>query len=291
MNYGLWYASIGPFTQPDAAIALAQTAERVGLESIWTGEHIAVPACYQSDYPYSADGKMGGGGSVPMAEPFVWYAFVAAHTRTIKLTTGVLVLPQREPLLVAKQAATLAVLSKGRFSMGVGIGWLEEEFQTLGADFASRARRLEEYVAVMRQVWAEDQANFAGDFVNLKKVQVTPKPPQGNVPVIIGGHSPAAARRAGRIGDGFFPAKGSVEEIRQLAALARQTAEDNNRDPALLEISVSDPDLIDPGVAAQKVEQWQAAGVDRIIINPPSFDPAELNDKLEQFGEEVIRVY
>ena len=111
MKYGLWYASVGPFSFPDAAATVATAAESAGFESLWTGEHVAVPAGYESEYPYSESGRMAGDGAIPMAEPMVWYAYVAAITRSIRLVTGILVLPQREPVLVAKQAATLAVMS------------------------------------------------------------------------------------------------------------------------------------------------------------------------------------
>ena len=288
MKFGLWYASVGPFAFPDAASQLAKAAEDAGIESLWTGEHVAVPAGYQSEYPYSESGRMAGDGAVPMAEPMVWHAYIAAKTSRIRLVTGVLVLAQREPVLVAKQAATLAVLSDERFALGIGGGWLREEFEALGADFGTRIRRMEEYVAAMRALWAEPKATFDGEFVSFKDLQLSPRPASGRVPVIVGGHTEAAARRAGRIGDGFFPAKGSREELTRLFEVARKAAEAAGRDPEAIEFSVHDPSIIDPRVSAEAIEAWRKIGASRIIISPTSFDPGQVTEQIGRFGEEVV---
>jgi probable F420-dependent oxidoreductase len=289
MKYGLWYASVGPFASPDAALALATAAEAAGFESLWSGEHIAVPAGYQSEYPYSESGRMAGGGATPMAEPIVWYAYVAARTERIRFVTGILVLPQREPILVAKQAATLAVLSKDRFALGVGGGWLREEFEALGADFRTRTGRLEEYIAAMRALWASDKASFDGEYVSFHDLQMSPRPPSGAVPVIVGGHTEAAAKRAGRIGDGFFPAKGTPDEVEWLFEVARESARAAGRDPAALDLTVHDPAILDAAVAEERIARWRSIGANRILVSPPTFNVDQLEQRLQQFGEEVIR--
>jgi probable F420-dependent oxidoreductase len=289
MKFGLWYAAVGPFAYPDAAVQVALAAEEAGLESLWTGEHVAVPAGYRSEYPYSENGRMAGDGAVPMAEPFVWLSYVAARTSRIRLTTGVLVLPQREPVLVAKQAATLAVLSGERFSLGVGAGWLREEFEALGADFSTRTRRLEEYVSAMRQLWANDRATFHGQFVSFDELQLTPRPASGRVPVILGGHTEPAARRAGRVGEGFFPAKGSVDDLARLFDMARDAARSSGRDPDALELTIHDPSVVEAHAAPAAIERWRRIGVSRIIINPTTFDASQLAEQLARFGEEVVR--
>lgn len=288
MKYGLWYASVGPFASPDAAVALATAAEAAGFESLWSGEHIAVPAGYQSEYPYSESGRMAGDGAIPMAEPMVWYAYVAARTERIRLVTGILVLPQREPILVAKQAATLAVLSKDRFALGVGGGWLREEFEALGADFRTRAARLEEYIGAMRALWASDKATFDGQYVSFQDLQMSPRPPGGAVPVIVGGHTEAAAKRAGRIGDGFFPAKGTPDEIERLFDAARASAQAADRDPDALDLTVHDSTILDAAVAQERIERWRSIGAHRILISPPTFNADQIQERLHQFGEEVI---
>ncbi len=289
MKFGHWYASIGPFAFPDGAVKLANAAENAGFESLWTGEHVVVPSTINSTYPYSPDGKMAGGGQIPMAEPFVWHAWVAAHTTTLRLATGVLVLPQRQPLVVAKQAATLAVLSGGRFSLGIGVGWLREEFAALGANFEDRAQRHDEYVAAMRTLWANESACFTGDYISFPEVALCPRPPGDAVPIVVGGHTPAAARRAGRLADGFFPAKGTPESVGKLFDIARVAAEAAGRNPEALELSVYEPGVLDAERAETLIDQWQAVGASRIIVSPKTLDPGQLADHIDQFGEEVIR--
>lgn len=288
MKFGHWYASVGPFAYPFGALQLARAAEDAGFESLWTGEHVVMPSKIESTYPYSQDGKMAGGGQIPMAEPFVWHSWIAAQTTTLRLATGVLVLPQRQPLLVAKQAATLSVLSEGRFSLGLGVGWLREEFAALGADFASRAARHDEYVAAMRALWANEMASFEGEHVSFEEVALSPRPPGDMVPIVIGGHTPAAARRAGRLGDGFFPAKGTPETVGQLFDLARSSAEASGRDPSALELSVYEPGVLDSERAEDLIAQWRAIGASRIIVSPKSLDPNQLADQIHEFAEEVI---
>lgn len=288
MKFGYWYASVGPFAYPEGAVQLAQTAEAAGIESLWAGEHVVVPKGYESTYPYSETGRMPSDGAVPMAEPMVWYSFIAAKTERLRFTTGVLVLPQREPVLVAKQAATLAVLSGERFSLGIGAGWLREEFDALGADFASRARRMDEYVGAMRALWASDEADFEGEFVSFRQLQMSPRPSSGRVPIVVGGHTEVAAKRAGRLGDGFFPAKGSPEELARLFDIARETAVQHNRDPEAIEFTIHDPRALDPALAPVVLEQWGKIGVDRVLISPSSFDLGEVVEEITRFGEEVV---
>jgi probable F420-dependent oxidoreductase len=288
MKFGYWYASVGPFAYPEGAVRLALAAESAAIESLWTGEHVAVPVGYESTYPYSESGRMAGDGAVPMAEPMVWYSFIAAKTERLRFVTGVLVLPQREPVLVAKQAATLAVLSGERFSLGIGAGWLREEFAALGADFSSRARRMDEYVGAMRALWASDQADFEGEFVSFQQLQMSPRPASGRVPIIVGGHTEAAARRAGRLGDGFFPAKGSPDDLARLFDIARETAVQHDRDPEAIEFTVHDPRVLDSARAPEGLEEWRKIGVDRILISPTTFDLGEVVEEIARFGEEVI---
>ena len=145
MKFGLMFANTGPFVEPDAAVALAQAAEAAGVESIWTVEHVVVPQGYASQYPYSQDGRMPGGREdFPIPDPLVWLSYIAAATTEIKLATGILIIPQRNPVVTAKAVATLDVLSKGRMLLGIGSGWLEEEFNALGVPFDDRGDRTDE---------------------------------------------------------------------------------------------------------------------------------------------------
>ena len=258
MQFGLRYCNTGRYTDPNKAVALIQAAEEAGFESAWTVEHTVVPAGYESRYPYSPDGKMAGGvDDFPLPDPLIWMAYVAAATSRIKLATGILILPQHNPVITAKQVATLDYMSGGRVLLGIGVGWLAEEFHAIGADFASRGARTDEYIEAMRALWTQTSPSFSGQYVTFDNAYCRPQPAQGSVPIIIGGHSKAAARRAGRLGDGFFPAR---ELSKELLDLARQTASDCGRDPQALEITASFPERF------EDLETLARLGVKRVLI-------------------------
>ena len=264
MKFGLRYCNTGRFIDPGHAVEMIVAAEEAGFDSAWTVEHTVIPELHASQYPYSNDGRMAGDRyDLPLPDPLIWMAYVAAHTTSIKLGTGILILPQHNPVVVAKQIATLDLMSGGRILLGIGVGWMREEFDVIGASFDDRAARTDEYVAVMRTLWSQQKASFSGDFFHFENVYCLPQPPEGGVPVIVGGHSQAAARRAGRIGDGFFPARELPED---LISLARETAESNDRDPDELEITVSYP-ASDDGLGA-----LAALDGDRVLV-PVSRQP------------------
>jgi probable F420-dependent oxidoreductase len=258
MKFGLRYCNTGRYVDPAKAVELVQAGEAVGFESAWTVEHTVVPAGYASTYPYSDDGKMAGGrDDIPLPDPLIWMAYVAARTSAIKLATGVMILPQHSPVVAAKQVATLDHMSGGRVLLGIGVGWLREEFDAIGVPFDERGRRTDEYVAVMRELWRADVPRFDGAFVKFDGAYCRPRPVNGSVPIIVGGHSPAAARRAGRLGDGFFPARGASAE---LFDLVRRTAEASGRDPAAIEFTTSLPDDL------STLPDLAAIGVDRVLV-------------------------
>lgn len=287
MDFGIMFANAGVFATPEGAAAIAGAAESSGFESLWTVEHVIVPDGYESEYPYDRSGKMPGGETLAIPDPLVWLTWVAAKTTTINVGTGILILPQRNPLILAKACASLDVLSGGRLRLGVGVGWLKEEFDALGVPFAHRGRRAEEYIAAMRALWDEERADFEGEFVQFTKAISFPKPFSGRVPIIIGGHSDVSARRAGRIGDGFFPGKGDDDRLAELLTIMRDEAEKAGRDPDLIEVTAGGGAAFapDPIEALGKLAEM---GVSRVIIPPLSFDPAALPDKLAEFGETVI---
>ncbi|MGC8477960.1 MAG: LLM class F420-dependent oxidoreductase [Acetobacteraceae bacterium] len=258
MKFGLRYCNTGRYTDPAEAVALLQAAEAAGFESAWTVEHVVVPRDYRSAYPYSPDGRMPGrepAFSIP--DPLIWMAYVAAATRRIRLATGILILPEHNPVLCAKQVATLDHLSGGRVILGIGVGWLREEFDALGVPFARRGARTEEYIGAMRALWQQDTPSYRGEFVSFEGAYMRPKPVRGTVPIVIGGHSEAAARRAGRLADGFFPARGAPPEL--MAAL-RAGAAEAGRDPAAIEITVSAPEDL------AEIPRLEAAGISRVLV-------------------------
>src|SRR5687768_11644231 len=164
MKIGVSIVNAGDLVDADSAIELARQAEDVGIESLWAVEHVVVPYGYRAQYPYSASGKMPSPEDLPTSDPLVWFAFIAAATSRIRLATGVVVLPYRHPVVLAKQVASLDRLSGGRFLLGVGIGWLKDEFDALGIPWGERVDRLEESVAAMRCLWRDDVASFDGHF-------------------------------------------------------------------------------------------------------------------------------
>lgn len=287
MQFGIAFANAGPLADPTLASATARAAEAAGFESLWTVEHVLVPAGYESEYPYDASGKMPGGEEFDIPDPLIWMAYVAAVTSTIKLGTGILIVPQRNPAVLAKEVATLDVLSGGRVLLGVGAGWLEEEFDALGVPFKDRGRRLDSHIATMRALWADDEATVDDEFTSFRNCISLPKPKARSVPIVVGGHSEPAARRAGRLGDGFFPGRGSHEELAHLLDVMRAAAEKAGRDPAAIEITASGADLFGPDPEAA-LEQLDALGVSRAIIAPLAYDVASAEDAYGAFAEKVI---
>jgi probable F420-dependent oxidoreductase len=281
------FANTGPFATPEGATAIAQAAENAGFESIWAVEHVLVPIGYESEYPYDESGKMPGGEKVDMPDPLIWLSYIAATTSRIKLATGILIVPQRNAGVLAKEVATLDKLSGGRMLLGVGVGWLEEEFDALGVPFADRGRRLDDHIGAMRALWTNHDASYAGEFTTFNSVVSRPKPAQGSVPIVVGGHSKAAARRAGRLGDGFFPGKGSDEELAELFEIMRKSAHDNDRDPDLIELTTGGAAAFAPDPVAA-LKELEAIGISRVVIPPLSFDPEGIGPALEQFGQSVI---
>lgn len=283
MKFGIVFANTGYAATAEGAAALAVTAEEAGFESLWTVEHVVVPAGYESQYPYSPSGKMPGREDNPIPDPLIWLGYVAAVTRTIKLATGILILPQRNPVVLAKEVATLDVLSSGRTILGVGIGWLREEFDALGVDFDARAPMTDEHIVALRTLWRDDEPSFAGRWAKFERAKMYPKPAQpGGVPIVIGGHSQAAARRAGRLGDGFFPAKGSAEDLRSLFEIARGAAEDAGRDPAAIEMTCGGAMDVDG------VKRLADAGADRIVIPAFGSSTEQYEQLLGTFSENVM---
>ncbi len=284
MEFGIAFANTLQFTEREGLVTLAQSAEAAGFDSLWTVEHVIYPDGYESEYPYDKSGKMAAEPSSPIPDPLIWLAFVAAATTTLRLGTGILILPQRNPLVLAKEVATLDRLSDGRVELGIGVGWLKEEFDALGVPFERRGARTDEWVDVMRAVWADDHVDFDGEFASFRGASVNPKPARGSVPITVGGHSAAAAKRAGRLGDGFFPAKGNIPE---LVDIMRQTAADAGRDGSAITVSTGSAGVFgdDPVGAVQELADQ---GVDRVIVPAFAFwrDPEE---SIAAFGERVIQ--
>jgi probable F420-dependent oxidoreductase len=283
VKFGISFANAGPWALPEFAASLAETAEGLGFESLWTVEHVVVPEGYGSAYPYSRSGRMPGPEEAPIPDPLVWLSWIAARTSAIQLATGILILPQRNPVILAKEVATLDVLSGGRAILGVGVGWLKEEFESIGVPFEERAARTDEAIAALRALWTEDSPAYHGRYFDFAGAKSYPHPARpGGVPIVVGGHSPAAARRAGRLGDGFFPARGDPDELGGLIAEMRAAASAGGRDPDAIEVTCGGARDLD------RARALAAAGASRLTIAPPAFDPRGLREGLERYAAEVM---
>jgi len=278
MKFGLHSVNLHTCSYPDAAARLARAAEAAGFESLWTADHIVLPDPALPGRPMPPDMRL--------LDPIVSLTFLAAHTSRIRLATGVIILPQRQAVVLAKQLASLDVLSNGRLIFGLGVGWCEPEMRASGAPFGERGRVADDYLAAMRAVWTQPKPAHHGKYVSFVGVQAMPRPVQTPVPVVVGGRTPPAYRRAMTQGQGWYGFGLDVEETRKSIAALGEAAKKSQRPAELgtLEISITPPGFDTPGKTL--LEAYAAAGVDRLILRPrPEMDAAAL----ERFAAETGR--
>lgn len=269
-----------------SALDLVRRAESSGFESVWGGEHVIMPSNFDSKYPYTPDGKIPAEPDTQIPDPLIWLAYVSAAAPSLRLGTCILIVPQRNPLILAKELATLDQLSGGKVELGLGVGWLKEEFDALGVDWARRGARNDEYVEAMRALWAGPHAEYHGEFVDFPKVTSSPRPVNGDIPILVGGDSDAAIRRAVKMADGFFPGEGDAKQLGALITRLRQAAESAGRDPDSIEINAMfGAQFRDPEVG---VEEMRALGVGRIMVPAFFFAGPGGMDRLSKFGEQVV---
>jgi probable F420-dependent oxidoreductase len=271
MRLGLHALGIGAGANRTVIDAVAAAAERSGFATLWSGEHVVMVDRSASRYPYSDDGQIAVPSTADWIDPLIGLSFAAAATSTIGLATGVLLLPEHNPVLVAKQAATLDTLSGGRLTLGVGVGWSREEFDALGVPFERRSSRTAEYVAAMRALWRDDVSSFDGEFVSFESVRVNPKPlaAQG-IPIVVGGNSDAALRRVAAWGDGWYGFNlADVPAVAERITYLHRQCGERGRDPRELRVCVALRDLRvgDVGALAE-------LGVDElVVVDGPPPDP------------------
>ncbi len=257
MKIGLFGINFGALGDPEAMVRVAEAAERAGLDSLWTGEHVVLPDPQEPPSPAPPQN--------PFLDPAVALAHVAAHTKTIKLGTGIIILPQRNPLVLAKELASVDVVSGGRLIFGLGAGYLHQEFAALGAPFENRGAVTDEAIQVIKSLWTQLKPEHQGEYWSFSGIDAQPRPvQQPHPPIVIGGMSKAAARRAARVGNGWY---GFMTDLAATEKSLRWIEEASGERPAELgplEISVTPP----PPVTAATIEKYESLGVHRIIALP-----------------------
>lgn len=276
----------GVAADPEWMVEFARHAEAVGFESLYVPEHAVVPSGYQSRYPYAPDARIPVPIDCPFPDPLELLAFLAAATETLVLATGILILPQHHPVILAKRVATLDALSGGRARLGIGVGWMREEFDAVDADFDNRGARADEMIVAMRALWSEAEADFSGRFYSFEGAISRPQPVRpGGVPIHIGGHSTAAARRAGRLGQGFQPLELEGEALADKLAIMRTAAVAAGRDPDLLEVTLLG---VVGFTTSDDVARAEESGATRLVMGAAVGDLRAVKDDLSRAADALI---
>ncbi len=265
---------------------LGREAEDRGFESIWAAEHVVMFDDYDSAYPYAADGRFPGGGDTGLLEPLTALTYLAAVTDRIRLGTGICLVPQRNPVYTAKQVVDLDNLSGGRVDFGIGVGWLEEEFDVLAAPFAHRGARTDEYLQVMRALWTEDPSSFQGEHYTLRECRMYPKPVQvPHPPIHVGGESDAALRRVARHGDGWYTFNRTPDDLDQPLARLDELLAAEGRSRSEVQLTVC-PYL--RSLSDGAIERYAERGVDRLVLLCLAFDLDVLESQLDHLATTVL---
>src|SRR4051794_7183465 len=276
----------GVVADPEWITAFAQAVDRLGYESLYVVEHVAVKDGYAESYPYAKGGRMPLPDDCPIPDPLDLIAFLAAKTERVVLGTGVLVLPEHQVLQLVKRLSTIDVLSGGRLRLGIGVGWMREEVESVGVDFATRGARTDEMIQALRMIWATDVANFNGQHVQIDGMISRPQSLAiAGVPIHIGGHSPAAARRAGRLGDGFQPLGLDDEALTDRLRLVWETAVEAGRDPEQIELTMGG--LLDQ-VDDADIAKAEGFGAARLLLSTREGDLEAVIAQLETFADRFI---
>jgi probable F420-dependent oxidoreductase len=280
VKFGLFGINIGPCARPESAARVARAAEDAGFDSVWTGEHVVLPDPQAPPSP-APPGE-------PFLDPAVALAFLAAHTERLRLATGVVILPQRNPLVLAKELASVDVLSGGRLVFGIGAGYLRPEFEAIGTSFHDRGARTDEYLEAILALWTQEKPAFAGRTVRFSGIDAHPRPVQRpHPPIVVGGMSSAAFRRAARVGDGWYGFLQDVDAtarcLEGLAAAARDVGRPATR--GKLEISITPL----PGLSADVARRYAALGVHRLVLLPTERREEDLLRFIAQAGKALVR--
>jgi probable F420-dependent oxidoreductase len=313
MRFGFPIPTRGALGTLDVVRRLGRAADEYRFDSVWVTDHIAIPKATRSKYPYAADGGMDLEAAAHYLEPLTVMSFLAGVTERPAIGSSVLVMPYRNPILTAKMVATLDAMSRGRVILGVGVGWMREEFEALGVTtYEQRGAVTDEYIRILRALWTQEWPSFKGRFYSFDEVRFFPKPVQKpHPPVWIGGHTRAAIRRAARLGDGWHPiglrppAGLYPEEYAQAAAELRAQANEAGRDPWSITLSFRAPIRFTEGVASgrrtpftgsrdqiiEDIRTYQRLGVRHLIFDFPGTSVETMVEQLHRFSEEITPAF
>ncbi|MBM4336345.1 MAG: LLM class F420-dependent oxidoreductase [Deltaproteobacteria bacterium] len=279
MKFGLYGINTGPCSDPDVASRVAKAAEAAGFDSVWTAEHVVLPDPQAPPSPAPPQMKL--------LDPAVALSFLAAHTTRLLLATGIIILPQRNPVVLAKELASVDRLSKGRLVFGLGAGYLKPEFQALGVPFGDRGKRTDEYIEAIVALWTQDEPEYKGEYVAFGAIQAHPHPVQKpHPPIFVGGMSPSGLRRAARYGNGWYGFALDLDATRHALEGLRAAEQRFDRSAALgrLEITVTPAGAVDADVA----RAYQALGVDRLVLLNPGRNADDQLRFVEKAGRELV---
>jgi probable F420-dependent oxidoreductase len=307
MKFGLSLISRGPLARPELMTRFVQRAEALGFDAVTISDHIVIPKAMPDNYPYHPEGKFSWQSARDYYEPLATLAYLAGQTQRLRLGTSVLIIPYRNPIIVAKLVASIDALSGGRVFLGVGTGWWQDEFAALGIPerFAERGPRTDEYIRIFRNLWNEENPEFAGQFYRYGNLEFSPKPAQpGGVPIWIGGHTRRALRRVAELGDAWHPiglrppAGLTPEELGKRRGELHALCEAAGRDPARLPIAFRCPLVFStrerapmqgtPAQILDDIATYAAQGVSHITFDLPLADAGALMDAVERVGAEIL---
>jgi len=286
MRVGVFALLNHPGADREAVLAAGRAADACGFHSLWIGEHAVLFDDYRSAYPYAPDGQLPLPREAGMLELFTTLAFLAACTERIRLASGICILPQRNPVLTAKEAANVDWLSGGRLDLGLGIGWSRQEFEALGAEWPRRAARSEEYVALMKRLWCEELSSFEGEFYRLAPCRMHPKPVQKpHPPLYFGGNSEAALGRVARLGDGWLALGLSPEDLARHRRQLGKLLEREGRSLAQLDVAVMPP----PGpLDRAHLARYRDAGATQLVAAPARARGESLAAAIERLAAALL---
>ena len=288
MKIGFFAIGIGNLARPDLITEVATNAERLNFSTVWAPEHIVLLDRFASRYPYARGEQLPIQLDIALLNPFLALTYAAAHTKRVRLATGICIVPEYHPLLLAKVAASLDYLSGGRFALGIGIGWLAEEFQALGIPWERRARRTREYIEAMRRLWEDERSSYSGEFVQFEGARSYPKPITGaKLPILVGGQTEAALKRAAAYGNGWCGFNLTPEETASAINRLRELLKANNRNAEDFEFSMS------PVVSATPadLQRYRDAGVDELYLTPVFHRPMSTAAEVVALLEELARAW